>query len=168
MNYNINDIVLYGAEGICTVSEIKEQKIGSEVHKYYILKPIFNESSTVMVPIANKTLTSRMKFLPTAEDLNAALEEVKQDTDISSDTDAVRKENFHLALDSSDITALLRITKQIYTERDKQEAKGKQLHVADERMLKESEKILFDCFAYVLKLEHHEAVSCIRKSLKQN
>ena len=168
MNYNINDIVLYGAEGICTVSEIKEQKIGSEVHKYYILKPIFNENSTVMVPIANKTLTSRMKFLPTVKDLNTALEEVKQDNNIPSDTDAVRKEKFHLALDSSDITDLLRITRQIYSEKDKQEAKGKQLHVADERMLKESEKILSDCFAYVLNLEHHEAVRYIRKSLKQN
>lgn len=168
MNYNINDIVLYGAEGICTVSEIKEQKIGSEVHKYYILKPIFNENSTVMVPIANKTLTSRMKFIPTADELNAALEEVKQDNDISNNTDAARKEKFHLALDSSDITELLRITKQIYIVKDVQEAKGKQLHVADEKMLKESEKILFDCFAYVLNLEHHETVCYIRKSLKQN
>ena len=40
MEYQINDTVMYGADGVCIISEITERKIGTEIHKYYILKPV--------------------------------------------------------------------------------------------------------------------------------
>lgn len=166
MNYNINDTVLYGADGICVISEITEQKIGTEIHKYYILKPIYDKSSTVMVPISNSTLTNRIRLIPTKKELDDALNVAKYKDVSYTENDNDRKERFHRALDTSDLSELLCITKQLYAMRKLQENKGKKLHVSDERMLKETEKILFDCFAHIYNMEHTEATAFVRKNLK--
>ena len=65
MEYQINDTVMYGADGVCIISEITERKIGTEIHKYYILKPVYDNKSTIMVPFANEHLVGKMKELLT-------------------------------------------------------------------------------------------------------
>ena len=44
---NINDTILYGSEGVCTVVDIVERDFGGKAMQYYVLKPVYNNSSTI-------------------------------------------------------------------------------------------------------------------------
>ena len=74
MEYQINDTVMYGADGVCIISDITERKIGTEIHKYYILKPVYDTKSTIMVPFANEHLVGKMKELLNGDEIRLALE----------------------------------------------------------------------------------------------
>ena len=47
-------------------------------------------------------------------------------------------------------------------------ARGKKLHVADERMLQEAEKMICDEFSYVLGIPKEEVPSYITNSMKES
>lgn len=165
MEYHINDTVMYGADSVCVISEITERKIGTEIHKYYILKPVYDSKSTIMVPLANENLVGKMKELLNGDELRLALERAQNAEFDDIENDSVQKEAFHKAIDNSDLFALLCLTKTLYVRRKNQEEKGKRLHVADERMLKETEKVIFEEFAQVLDMEKSAAAEYVRGSL---
>ncbi|MBQ5918365.1 MAG: hypothetical protein IIW92_07380 [Lachnospiraceae bacterium] len=48
--YKINDNILYGSHGICTISDITEQNFGGEKKKYYLLHP--HNSISVLLSLA--------------------------------------------------------------------------------------------------------------------
>ena len=49
--YSINDTVLYGANGVCRVSDICQKEFSGTAKDYYILRPISNEALTIFVPV---------------------------------------------------------------------------------------------------------------------
>ena len=63
--FNIGDMVVYGSQGVCKIDAIQEKQIGKAVMNYYVLKPVFNENTSVFVPVENATLTSKMQDLLT-------------------------------------------------------------------------------------------------------
>lgn len=170
MTYKINDTVSYGNDGVCRVAEISEKDVGGTIIKYYILKPIYDEKSTIMVPLSNPKLLGKMKEIHTKEDVCAALK-AACDTDpawIADDTS--RMENIRNDIVDGNITDLSLILKALYLHRSEQLSNGKRLHVADERAVKEIEKVLFDEFALVLNLQRssvrtffteHIGLSCL-------
>lgn len=156
MNYSLGDTVLYGTDGVCCISEITERKIGGAVMKYYILKPIYDKKSTILVPAANEKLLNKMKRILSEDEIYEAL-----DTACSGESgwivdDAERKESFRRTVESGDMTSLIKLLRAIYTHRQRQGSCGKKLHVADERTLKEIEKMLFDEFALVLNMNRSQ------------
>ena len=127
MEYQINDTVMYGADGVCIISEITERKIGTEIHKYYILKPVYDNKSTIMVPFANEHLVGKMKELLNGDEIRLALETAQKAEFDNVEDDSLQKEAFHNAIDNSDLLGLLRLTKALYERRKIQEEKGKRL-----------------------------------------
>ena len=57
--YSIGEIVLYGSNGVCEITEITTKKIGKDSIEYYVLKPVCSDSSTLFVPTQNEMLVSR-------------------------------------------------------------------------------------------------------------
>lgn len=165
MEYQINDTVMYGADGVCIITEITERKIGTEIHKYYILKPVYDNKSTIMVPFANEHLVGKMKELLNGDEIRLALETAQKAEFDNVEDDSLQKEAFHNAIDNSDLLGLLRLTKALYERRKIQEEKGKRLHVSDERMLRETEKVIFEEFAQVLDIDRSAAAEYVRNSL---
>ena len=58
--FQVNDMVLYGTNGVCKVVDIDERDCGGRMVEYYILKPIYAANSTIFVPVNNEKLTSMM------------------------------------------------------------------------------------------------------------
>jgi hypothetical protein len=48
--FGINDTVVYGTEGICVIVDITEKIFDSNTQQYYVLRPVYNKSSLIMVP----------------------------------------------------------------------------------------------------------------------
>ena len=80
--FKVNDVVIYGSAGICKIVDIRDEKLGDEVNKYYILKPVFDEKNTFFVPVLNENLTSKIHDILTYDE---ALEYLVNVNGISSD-----------------------------------------------------------------------------------
>ena len=108
--YAIGQTVLYGANGVCRISEITTRKIGKEAIEYYVLKPMGMQASTVYVPTKNEELVGRMRAVGTAEEVRALL---AADSSLSwVDNNAERFEFFHAVLsrgECGELMAMMRL-----------------------------------------------------------
>lgn len=157
MDYKINDTVLYGSDGVCRITEITERKIGTETLEYYILKPLYDEKSTIFVPTKNELLLSRMKRILSEEEVLSAI-----DTAAAADfkwvtNDTERNVDCREVIESGVLADIITILKALYIHRENQASCGKRLRVSDERLLKKAEKIVFDQIALVLGIDRKSA-----------
>jgi len=49
--FNIGELIIYSAHGICRVDDICEQKIGGKKRNYYKLHPVDDSSLSISVPV---------------------------------------------------------------------------------------------------------------------
>lgn len=56
-----NDIIRYGAYGVCKIADIAEKNLNGVPIEYYVLKPIYNDTSTIYVPLHNHRLSLSKK-----------------------------------------------------------------------------------------------------------
>lgn len=165
MDYKVGDTVLYGTDGVCRITEITNQKIGNETLTYYILKPIYNEKSTIFVPIDNKALLDKMKRILSKEEIFDALSDSGSAEFKWIEDNAERKEAFKNILLRGDLTDILILMKNLCIHRKNQEENGKKLHVFDERILKEAERALFDELSLVLNIDRDNIRSFLEEQL---
>ena len=59
--YPINDTVFYGSEGVCRIVDIVKRRFQGQTEEYYVLQPVYNENSTIYVPIRNEALIGKMR-----------------------------------------------------------------------------------------------------------
>ena len=53
-SYQIGDVVVFGAEGLCRIEDITEKKFGKEIIQYYVLKQLMRGNSVNYVPVNNE------------------------------------------------------------------------------------------------------------------
>ena len=71
--YSIGEVVLYGSNGVCEITEITTKKIGKDSIEYYVLKPVCSDSSTLFVPTQNEMLVSRMRVVLSSDEIKDIL-----------------------------------------------------------------------------------------------
>lgn len=80
--------------------------------------------------------------------------------------DAVRKEKFKGVLQGGKREEIIALIKSVYLHKQKLLEEGKKkLHVADENVMKDAKRLLYDEFAYVLKLERNEVLPFILEQI---
>ena len=166
--FQVNDMVLYGTNGVCRVVDIDERDCGGRMVEYYILKPIYASNSTVFVPVNNEKLTSKMRYVLTKEEIDAKIRAIPEVQEEWMDDERARKELFKDMVSRADTFELIQLIKMLIEHREKVVARGKKLHVADERMLQEAEKMICDEFSYVLGIPKEEVPSYITNSMKES
>ena len=79
--FEIGSYVIYRAEGVCVISDIRKENFGSlgNENEYYILTPVSNKSSTVFVPVSNEKLVSLIRPLMSAIEIERMLDEIRND-----------------------------------------------------------------------------------------
>lgn len=160
--FQIGDTVLYGSDGVCTVSDITTRVFGKDKAEYYILTPIHQQRSVIYVPTASEKLLAKMRRVLSREEIKAIIDEVGT-TDCQewiTDENA-RREHFKTILLSGDRRELMCMIKTIYHHGLTQKENGRKLHHTDEVMMKEAEKVLYDEFAYVLSMKPDDVLPFI-------
>ena len=165
--YQIGETVLYGTEGVCTIAEVREMKIGREKASYYVLQPVHREGATIFVPLANETLLAKMRPLLSAAEIDGLLQCVRSDEPVWIEDATVRKEEFRRILTAGDRKELLGMIRTLYRHREALNGKGKRLRTNDEQMLRDAEKLLNDEFALVLNIKPREVPEYIRSRLEE-
>lgn len=164
--FQVNDIVLYGTNGVCKLVDIDVRDCGGRMVEYYILKPIYASNSTVFVPVNNEKLTSKMRYVLTKEEIDEKIRLIPESSPGWIDDERTRKERFKDIVSRADTFELIQLIKTLLEHQEAVMARGKKLHVADERMLQEAEKMICDEFSYVLGISKEEVPSYITDSMK--
>lgn len=164
--FHIDDTILYGTLGICKIAEIAQKDFGGEKMDYYVLKPVYGGTSTVYVPMHNEALKEKMREVLTLEEIQAIIKEIPNEKPVWIESENERREKYREIIASGDRMELAKIIKALYLHQQKQQEKGRKLHVADERFFKDAEKMLYDEFALVLQIEPNQVLPFLLKQMK--
>lgn len=164
--YKKGDYVVYGNNGICLVEDIAPMAFsGSKEETYYILRPQSINSSTLFVPIENQKLVSKMRDVMNKEQIDNLLSSRKGKEIEWIDDKNERNNYFRGIMASGDRGELLLMISCIYLKKQELILAGKKLNIADERVLKDSQKLVEEEFSYSLNLQGEDLGEYIKKSL---
>ena len=165
--YKINDKVLYATDGVCVVEDIAERNFGGKTETYYILKPYAKSISSIMIPVSNKTLVSRMRMLLSVDEVLSLIDRMPHENSIEWIEDRKRRnEEYRSIIMQGDRDKLVGLIRVIYEYAERQKELGKNIHAQDQRTLGEAERILYDEFSVVLGIKREDVLGYIRDRLK--
>lgn len=164
--FKVNDTVIYGTEGVCRVMDITERMFRDKKIRYYVLKPVYKENATIFVPTENETLTAKMRQVLSPEEVRTIIDGMAGEESIWIEDENERKLRYKTILTSGNCHELVRLIRTLYLHQQEQKARGKKLHLADERFFKEAERMLYDEFAVVLNLRQDQVLPYIIRSIE--
>lgn len=147
--FEVSDIVAYGVNGVCTVTEITTKRIDKVNVEYYVLSPNATKTAKVFVPVQNEKLVGKMRAVLTKDEIIDLLDNMPKEEEWISNKN-IRFETFKNIISEGKSSELLRLIRNLKLHEKQQLKRGKRLHMADERFLKEAEKMVLGEFAYVL------------------
>ena len=161
--YKIGSIVVYGTEGLCKICDITERTFGKETMEYYVLSPVENGAETIFVPKNNEKILKRMRPILSRKRAAELLEAPPSELGEWVENDRERQQVYKQVLLCGSSEDLLRMTRALYLHQIELLERGRKLHAADERFLKEAEKMLFEELAYVFDITVAEVLPLITR-----
>ena len=163
--FEVGEKVLYSVNGVCEITDITEKTFGKTVMQYYVLKPLYNESSTLFVPVNNENLVRKMKKLMTKPELDDTLSDVSANDSVWNDNEVQRKEEFRQTISFGNISDILVQLKSVWLHRRKQNEKGRKLHITDEVFLRDAEKIIKEEISTVIGVNQDEVIPYVKDKI---
>lgn len=169
--FAVGDNVLYGTDGVCTIAEHGMRNFFGNVREYYVLKPNAHPDGVVYVPADNPVLVERMRRLLTKEEIDGILAECTVTDNESGESpdwiadDSERKHTYDAILQSGDRQRIFRMIRALYIHREIIAKRGKKLHIADERVLRDAEGQMNAELAHVLSIAPEEVPAYVAKRL---
>lgn len=162
--YRKNEFVMHRGEGVCLVEDIRTERFpGTAPRSYYILRPVYeNTSTTVFLPVDSGE--TRLRSLLTPETLNKLPKAAEDLPSVWTDNERERQEKFSRLLREGDPAVLFKLMTEICIHRKKQAALGRKLRFFDERTLQEIERLFSQECAHVMQVEKEEALVHLRRS----
>ena len=159
--YKVNDVVLYGTDGVCRITEITKKPFRDREVTYYVLKPLFKPSSTLFVPVDCEKLTSKMHRTLSAEEIHALIQTLPEQRTMWIEDETERKARYKEILAGGDRVQLIQMIKALYFHQEEQRAVGKKLHISDENFFKEAQRLLHDEFSAALGIPREDILDYI-------
>ena len=164
--YQPGDTVLYGVHGICKVEEKDFRDFGGQKKVYYVLKPVYAPDSTFFVPVDNEELVDKMRRILSGEEIKRLIQEMPDQNSCWIEEEQARKERYQQILSGGDRRELIKMIKALYFHKKEQQKNGKRLHIHDERFMKDAENMLYEEFAYVLKIRIEQVLPFIMEQVQ--
>lgn len=152
------DLVIYGKTGVCRVTDIAERTFNRRSRRYYILKPIDDDRSTIYAPTDSEQAVGKMRRLLTKEEILQLVSQVPQEPLPWIHNEHQRKEAFQRILTEGDRAMLIQMLRTLYVQKKKRTAAGRKLYSSDEQVFREAEKLLFEEFCTVLHLKKNQLI----------
>lgn len=160
--YNVGEILMYGTNGVCEITEITTKLIAGTKMEYYVLKPKRSDSSTLFVPTANEKLVSKMRYVISAKEINYTLDNISESNEWIENKNE-RIEYCRNIISEGDFKSLVELVRTLRIHEKEQAQKGRHLHMSDERYLKEAERMICDEISYVLQADKKDVLQMIYK-----
>ena len=163
--YSVNERIHYGGSGVCVIQEIATMRFGRSREQYYVLKPVYQNSSVTYVPVQNEQLTAKMRPVMSKEEVDRLIDSMDEIPTAWEEDPQLRKANFDALLRSNECRSLIILIKTLNAHRERRQASGKTLHVSDEGFLREAQRLLYDEFAGALGIQPDQVREYIRTKL---
>jgi CarD family transcriptional regulator len=160
MTFKANDIVLYAMQLVCVIAEISKRDFNGNTDEYYILKPVFNSTSTIYIPVSSEMLSAKLRHLLSAEEIYSLVES-KADESITIDSDDDRRERYREILSRGDRAELVSLIKTLHPRQEAQKERGKKLCDTDSQFIKDVVKMLYEEFSYILNIKREQIIPLI-------
>lgn len=164
--FKVGDTVLYGNQGVCRIVGTEEKELGGTNIEYFVLKPVYDENSTLYVPLSNSNLLSKMKSVLSAKEIYEMIKEMPDEDTIWIDDENERKQKYQQIINEGNRHKLVQLIKTLHIHEVSQQEKGRKLHICDEIILKQAEKLLYDEFALVLNIKPNEVLPFIIQQIE--
>lgn len=163
--FHPGELVCYGPQGVCRITEIRERSCGGPVQPYYILQPLGEPQSVVCVPTGQEALVSRMRPVLSADRVRALIRSLPQLEPLWIENETARRDALRQLLKTGTAEELACAVKGLYLRRQALRTRGRRLHSADEAALREAEHLLYGEIACALQLPPDQVLSFIRGEL---
>ncbi|MCH5297040.1 MAG: hypothetical protein J1E85_05155 [Ruminococcus sp.] len=160
--YNVDEIVLYGSNGVCKIKEITRQKLAGKTMEYYVLKPLFSQVSTLFVPTNNEALVSKMRHILPEDRIKDIIDNLSVIPEWIDDKNK-RFDYCKETIANGEFEAVVNLIRMLRFHEKEQNNKGRHLHISDERFLREAESMVCDEIAVALNIERSEIIPMLLK-----
>ena len=161
--YSIGSYVIYRAEGVCVITDIREESFGAigEKNKYYILSPLGDDRSVVFVPVDNEKLCSMIRPLLSADEimaLSCELRDMRMDwiPDIRA-----RNQRYRELFSLGDRRDIIIIANTIMAIKREGKESDKRLTGTDENALRRAKQMLYDEFTATCRIRTEDDIFLI-------
>lgn len=159
-----NDMVMYGGHGVCTLVEITEKDFGGEAKRYYVLRPAYSGSSVFYVPIDSEALTAKLRPIKNAEEIRRVIRECGVADWIAEDR--ARQNYLKQVVDGGGTEQLVGAYKLLYMRQKELTDIGKKLRAADDRCMRDVEKLLLEEFSSSFEIRKEDLVPFLFEELE--
>lgn len=166
MNFDIGDNIIYGGNGLCKISEIKDMSFFNEApKKYYVLEPMFvKNASTMYVPLDNDIMVGKMQNVITVDEAMDLIKSLNScDTTWIEDRN-VRKDTFNSIIAKGHRKDIMKVIKTILNHKDEISKEGKRLNMQDDKALTEAMNRINCELAFVLDMDIEEVPAFVRQT----
>ena len=157
--YSICNKVMYGASGVMTVIDIRDESFGDSSRSYYVLRPTTSRTeSFTFVPTDNERLVASMRYLLSGDEIGDLL---KSAADIPAvdwiPENRARQEFYKKITESGDLRLMIAMIHRVLECGRLREAEGKKNFVSDENAKAKAERLIASEIAVVLDITEDEA-----------
>lgn len=149
--FQINDLVVYGKNGVCSVKEIGTLSLMNNDRLYYTLVPVYKKEETIYAPVENGRIV--MRDVISKEDAKELIDTFSklEETVVASERD--RENCYKQTLMGCNCEELASMIKTIYNRKCKRISEGKKATVVDEKYYRQAEEQLFGELAFALDVD---------------
>lgn len=167
MQFQKEDMVVYGIHGVCKIEGIEERIVDRKTVQYYVLVPVRQGDARFYVPMHNPVAVGKMRSVLTREELTALLrsEEIKEHSWIENE--ALRKEKYRTMITRADCAELIRMLRALHFHSQAQQAAGKKLHLCDENFMKDAQRVICSEVSAVMEIPPEAVGEFLRSEIEE-
>lgn len=163
--FSINETINYGNVGVCIIADIRIENFAGKNTEYFVLKPVFDKKSTHYIPASDKALKAKMRRVMTIREIDELIKMIPEEKDVWIEDERERYEKFKEIYSGGNSREFICLIKTLYLHRQRIIESGKRLRIFDEEMLKNGENLIYEEFAFALKISPAEVFPYIKRKL---
>lgn len=162
------DYVICGNNGICCVQDVTTLDISGvdKKRKYYLLKPVFQSTSTVYVPLdaADKSI----RKASSRQEADELIQSIPNIPLIPLADEKALERTYKEYMHEGSCVAWIKLIKTIYLRKEKRILKGCKVTAVDSRYFKLAEDFLYGELSVALNISRDEVRNYIAKSIDEH
>ncbi|WP_045515859.1 CarD family transcriptional regulator [Neobacillus niacini] len=163
--FNIGDLVIYSAHGICKINDICEKTFSGITKKYYVLHPMDNKHHlTISIPVNNDKVA--MLDLIHKDEAHEILESFKYPGVEWYDKPNIRLHLYSDILNTGERKVIAKVINTLMRKQIDAELHDKKLNEQDRKLMINSQNILFKELAISLNTSYEEINEMVIRLIK--
>ncbi len=166
--FRVNDYIVYGSNGVCKVEDICLPPTvdgACKNKKYYRLKPVYSNGSTIYTPVDNTKVI--MRKIISKKDTDKLIDSIPSIETLELSDNKARTEECQNSLRSCEHKEWIKVIKTMYTRKQERLGSGKVFGQTDERLLHKAEDFLYGELALPLKIPKEDVEAYISRRIEK-